>query len=193
MEGKCRATGGFVLVILWFAAVNGWRTLALVLAAAAVHEGGHWLALRLLGGRVTQLRLTLFGAELETDNHHVSYGGEIVAALAGPAANLLWAWLLIGLKGEAQAELIGVNITLGLFNLLPVRPLDGGRALWQLTVWMFGPSVGEKVCRGFATVFGTALAALLGFVMWRSGGSLWLLPPMAGLLTAVWQEWVPQK
>ena len=189
MRGKCQATGGFVLLLLWFAAVNGWRVLWLALAAAAVHEMGHYLVLRLLGGRVTKLRLTLFGAEMETDNHRVSYGGEALAALAGPFANLAWAWLLVKTGDGGRAELIGANITLALFNLLPVRPLDGGRALGQLTALAFGPAAGETVCRCAAAVFGTALAALLGYVMWRSGGSLWLLPPMAGLLTAVWQEW----
>ena len=62
MEDRCQITGGFCLVILWFAAVNGWKVLALVLAAAAIHETGHYLALRLLGGRVKMLRLTLFDA-----------------------------------------------------------------------------------------------------------------------------------
>ena len=189
MREKCRVTGGFVLLLLWFAAVNGWRVLWLVLTAAAVHEAGHWLALRLLGGRVTKLRLTLFGAEMETDDHRLSYVGGALAALAGPAANLAWAWLLTRTGDGGQAELIGANITLALFNLLPVRPLDGGRALGQLTALVLGPAAGETVCRCSAAVFGTALAALLGYVMWRTGGSLWLLPPIAGLLTAVWQEW----
>ena len=165
----------------------------MVLAAAAVHEAGHYLALRLLGGRVTKLRLTLFGAEMETDNHHVSYGGEVLAALAGPFANLIWAWLLVKTGDGTQPELVGANITLALFNLLPIRPLDGGRALGQLTAWVLGPTAGETVCRCGAAVFGTALAALLGYVMWCTGGSLWLLPPMAALLTAVWQEWMPPR
>lgn len=188
MRKSCQITGGFCLVILWFAAVNGWRVLALVLAAAVVHEGGHYLVLRLLGGRVTMLHLTLFGAEMETDNHHVSYGGEVLAALAGPGANLFCASLLAALGDGIQPELVGANVTLGLFNLLPVRPLDGGRALYQLIAWVFGPLAGERVCRCAAALFGTALAALLGYVVWRTGGSLWLLPPIAGLLSAVWQE-----
>lgn len=188
MEDRCQITGGFCLVILWFAAVNGWKVLALVLAAAAIHETGHYLALRLLGGRVKMLRLTLFGAEMETDNHKVSYGGEVLAALAGPGANLLCAGLLTALGAKIQPELVGANVTLAVFNLLPVRPLDGGRALYQLTAWMFGPLAGENVCRCAAALFGSALAALLGYVMWRTGGSLWLLPPMAGLLSAVWKE-----
>ena len=185
---RCRVTGGFCLVVLWFAAVNGWGVLALVLVAALIHEAGHCLLLILLGGRITQLRLTLFGAELETDSRRLSYGAEMLAALAGPAANLLCAAVLTAAEKEPWQALMGANITLALFNLLPVRPLDGGRALYQLTAWAFGPAVGERICRGAAVLFGTLLAALLGYVMWRTGGSLWLLPPAAGLLSAVWRE-----
>ena len=53
---------------------------------------------------------------------------ELAAALAGPAVNLLCAWICSGL-GEAWWCFTGLHLALGLFNLLPVGPLDGGRAL----------------------------------------------------------------
>ena len=49
MWREIRISPGFCLLTGWFAAVNGWQLLAAVLGAAAIHEGGHWLALRLLG------------------------------------------------------------------------------------------------------------------------------------------------
>ena len=94
MSEKLRASGGFCLLLLWFAAVNGWWPLLTVLCAAAIHELGHCLTLRLLGARITAFRLTLFGMELQTNSCGISYGRELAAVLAGPAANLLAAVVL---------------------------------------------------------------------------------------------------
>ena len=57
-------SGGFALLAAWFALVNGWQLLAVILSAALLHELGHLLVLYLLGGRVLGLRISIFGAEL---------------------------------------------------------------------------------------------------------------------------------
>jgi len=122
-------TGGFCLLILWFGVVNGWRLLLVVLSAAAVHELGHILTLKLLGANVTSLRLSMFGAVLETDIGKLPYGKELLVVLAGPAANFLVARLLSGIGGEWWDAAVGAHLVLCGFNLLPVEPLDGGRLL----------------------------------------------------------------
>ena len=190
MRRPVSVTSGFCLVILWFAAVNGWNVLGVVFMAAAVHEVGHCLALVLLGAKITGLRLSLFGAELETDSRRLSYGGEVLAVLAGPISNLLCALVLSKVDAVRWAVVTGANVARCLFNLRPVRPLDGGRALYLLAAWMAGPAAGERVIRWAGVFSGTVLAAGLGYVMWRTGGSLWLLPPMGGLLAAAWRELV---
>ena len=90
-----RVSGGFWLLAAWFTLVNGWRLLAVILSAALLHELGHLLVLGLLGGRVTGLRVSVFGAELTTDAARLSYPGEIAAVLAGPAVNLLCGLALV--------------------------------------------------------------------------------------------------
>jgi Zn-dependent protease len=67
--------------------------------------------------------------------------GMAVVALAGPAMNFLLVWLsALTLRGLADADMgawltpilddfIIVNMVLGLFNLLPIPPLDGGRVM----------------------------------------------------------------
>ena len=139
-----RVTGGFWLLAAWFALSNGWRLLAVTLSAAALHELGHLLALYLLGGRVTGLRLSAFGAELATDAARLPYLREIGVVLAGPAVNLALGLLLARL-GQYTAS--GAHLSLCLFNLLPVRPLDGGRALCLLASWLLGPERGEAAAR----------------------------------------------
>lgn len=92
------------------------------LTAALIHELGHILAVRLCGGEILSLRLNPMGAVMDTSP--LSYRQEVLCALAGPAAGLflllfsrLFPWL--GFWALVQS----------LYNLLPLYPLDGGRAL----------------------------------------------------------------
>lgn len=162
----------------WFVLANGWEPLLTVLCAAAVHELGHWIALRRLGAAVTGFRLSALGAVLETDSRFLSYGGELAAVLAGPAANLLAALALTALGTGRWSAAVGANLLLCVFNLLPILPLDGGRALYLLVSWLAGPAAGEGAVRALGAVTAAALAAGLGYVMGRTGGSLWLLPAL---------------
>lgn len=185
MSPELRISPGFCLLIGWFAAVNGWSMLVAVLAAAALHELGHWAALRLLGAEIRGLRIGILGAVLETDSTRLSYGRELVVLLAGPGANLLGALMLAALGAETAA---GAQLVLGGFNLLPVRPLDGGRALYLALSWLLGPAAGDRAARWTGCFAALGLAILLGEVMRRTGGSLWLLPALAGLLLAAARE-----
>ena len=170
-EGRIRVSFGFCLLTAWFGLVNGWRPLGNLLGAAAVHELGHCLALRCLGTAWKSLRIGVFGAVLETNDSRLSYGGELICVLAGPAANLLCAavWAAVG-RGRWDAA-AGANLVLCIFNLLPLRPLDGGRALHLAVSWLAGPAAGAT-----GVLLGTAVVWLMG----RSGGSLWLLPVAVG-------------
>ena len=106
-------SGGFLLLTAWFALVNGWRLLAVILSAALLHETGHLLALYLLGGRAAGVRITVFGAELRTDAAHLSYPAELAVTLAGPAANLACGLLLARLGAWTAA---GAHLSLCAFN-----------------------------------------------------------------------------
>ncbi len=190
--GTERGAAGAAAVLLWFAAASGWRPLALVLGAAAVHEGGHLLVLRLWGAKVTGFRLSAFGAAIEADCARLSYARELSAVLAGPAANLLCALGLARL-GVPWTAFIGANIVLCVYNLLPVRPLDGGRALELAASWAWDPVWGDRIARGTGAVWGLGLAAGLGYVMVRTGGSLWLIVPASGFLLRAVQEFSPRS
>ena len=89
----------------------------------ALHELGHLAALALCGVRVERVRLRALGAVIETN--HCSHSAEAICALAGPAVSLFAFWALRrALPGAAL-----ISLLLGICNLLPVWPLDGGRVL----------------------------------------------------------------
>ena len=171
---KLQVSGGFWLLLGWFLYANGWQLLAAVLAAAALHESGHWLALRLMGARVASVEISVFGAEMRTVGR-LSYGGELLAVLAGPAVNLA-AGVLLAAAGEPWLEAAGAQVVLGLFNLLPVRPLDGGRALALAVSWVAGPAAGEQAAECVSFLTASLLACGTVWLMIKTGGSLWLLP-----------------
>ena len=93
------------------------------LAAAAAHEAGHVMAIYLVGGKVTKLRLGMCDAQIETRG--LGYRQEIFCALAGPGMSVL---VCLALR-KAYATCAAISLLLGLFNAMPVYPLDGGRAL----------------------------------------------------------------
>ena len=152
-----------------------------ILYAMGVHELAHVVMMLACGGRVR--RLTLRFADLRIDAAGLGYRQELLAALAGPLVNLVCGALFC-MRSPAFAA---YSLMLGIYNLLPVWPLDGGRALYLLLVWLAGPETAEWGCR--CVGLSTALAAASGTVwlMWRTGGSIWLLPAAAGLLTAAWK------
>lgn len=187
-EKPVSVSPGFCLLTAWFALDNGWELLGTVLGAAALHELGHCLALALLGVPISGLRIGVFGAELTARRQGLSYPGELAAVLAGPGANLLCAGLLTALGGTRWAVFTGANLVLCAFNLLPVRPLDGGQALELLAAWAAGPAAGERAARWAGAGAASVLSAALFWVMVRTGGTLWLLPPAAGLLASAVRE-----
>ena len=143
---ECTVSGGFFLLVGWFALCCGWQTALTVLGAAAWHEFGHLLALRLCGGEARRLRVGMLGAVIEVRGA-MGYGQELASALAGPLANLLAAAVL-GRMGCTTAA--GANGVLCAFNLLPVRPLDGGRALYLLLAWLAVPERRNGAAGGWA-------------------------------------------
>lgn len=186
-SGRIQVTGGFWLLILWFWYANGLSVLLSVLTAAAAHEAGHWAVLRLLGVRTTALRISAFGAELYASRETMGYGGELAAILAGPAVNLVSGMVLSQLGPQFWAA-AGAHLVLGAFNLLPLRPLDGGNAVFALASWAAGPAAGERLTRVLGGVTVAAGATGMAALMWCSGGSLWLVPPLVGMLWAGGKE-----
>lgn len=145
-------TPGFWLLLaaVWFLDPG---ILLPALLAAACHELGHCATLRILGIPLRSLRLSALGAEL-APARTLPYAVELPVALAGPCASLLCAALA---AQWGRYLFAGLSLALGVFNLLPILPLDGGRAVNSLCALLLPPPLD----RGAAPWLGVAAAGLL--------------------------------
>ena len=159
---------GFALFVLALAYFDTAGLFFPYFAAAALHEGGHLLALAGLRGQLQHVTLSFGDVQIRTAP--LPPGAEALCVLAGPAANLLCAGLFL----RILPEFAGVSLALGAFNLLPIYPLDGGRLL-RLALRS------TRAARQWELFVGLlCCAALLALGLWaarRLQTGLWVLLP----------------
>ncbi len=131
-------------VAYWLAGAAG----AIVFYACLLaHELSHALVARRKGLKVAGITLWLFGGVSQLEGDPKSAGAEALIAGVGPLTSFAVALIAVGLAVATSAnaliaDLLGwlafVNLALGLFNLVPAFPLDGGRLLSSVFWWRSG-------------------------------------------------------
>ncbi|MBW7459072.1 site-2 protease family protein [Paenibacillus sepulcri] len=126
----------FVLVMLASIATGYFVELITLFAIVLVHEIGHVVTARGFGWTVREVKLLPFGgvAEIE-EGANLPAREEAIVAIAGPLQNVwmgVLAWFM-GFLGwwshDWAIYVMQANMMIGLFNLLPILPLDGGKLL----------------------------------------------------------------
>ena len=124
------------LILMLFSVWTGYFAEVLTLfGVVTIHELGHVAAAKAYGWRIRRVQLLPFGgvAEME-ESANVPAKEEMVVALCGPLQNAwmaAFALLMLewgpGQSADYWAYFLQANLMIGLFNLLPVLPLDGGK------------------------------------------------------------------
>jgi Zn-dependent protease/CBS domain-containing protein len=196
---------GWGLLLCWGTA---FMAAVLFFASVLTHELSHSLVGRANGITVRRITLFVFGGMAQMENEPPTWRAELAMTVVGPLTSLVLGFLFLWIGGvlagpvsitpENAAKVFAdlnpgatlfmwlgqVNILLGLFNLVPGFPLDGGRVLrallWAVTgdlnlatLWA------SRGGRAFAwLLIGTGFAMILGVhVPVFGGGSvngLWL-------------------
>ena len=137
--------------------------------AAAAHELCHALAVKLAGGDI--LGLTLDAGGVTMDISGLDTGKELLCALAGPAGSLLLS--LLSIPGLSVCALMQ-----GVFNLLPLAPLDGGRALGCI-LDLTAPRYRQQIQRGVEWACVLSLLTLIpAFHLGAGAFGAWMLLAM---------------
>ncbi|MGE4158682.1 MAG: M50 family metallopeptidase [Planctomycetota bacterium] len=120
------------ILMLVFFVRDAWSFLGL-LATIILHELGHALAARGCGAYVEGIVLQGFGGVTQWTGY-LSPGRHVLVSFAGPAVNLAvgLAILVLGAPHPLLHELMQWGLVLGIFNLIPILPLDGGHILEHL-------------------------------------------------------------
>lgn len=186
-------------------------TLALF-GSVVLHELGHALEARRLGVPTRDITLLPIGGVARMEYIPERPAHELRIALAGPMVTLAIVVVLFGvLKLMAQpvtppstadsaahsgfiAQLMWVNVSLLLFNLLPAFPMDGGRVLRALLArrmdYLRSTELAARIGRSFALVFGVVgllyspVLVLIAVFVWlgaaAESGAIQLRSSLAG-------------
>jgi Zn-dependent protease/GNAT superfamily N-acetyltransferase len=155
-------------------------------ASLLAHEVSHAVVARRHGVPTDEITLWLFGGVAKLQSEAPDPRSEMRIAAVGPATSIVLAGVFAGLAalGNAldahralvvlAAWLAVINGSLGVFNLLPGLPLDGGRILrawrWKRTG---DPRAGTRAAATGGRVVGAVLIALGLVQISYGGGGLW--------------------
>jgi Zn-dependent protease len=134
--------GSALVSVAAYALFWGWSFAIGFVVLLFLHEMGHVIQLRREGMRATwPFFIPFLGALIKADLWQGDALVEARVGLAGPVlgtAASAGAWAIYGLGGgDVFLALAYVGFLLNLFNLLPVLPLDGGRAMAAMAPWMW--------------------------------------------------------
>ena len=140
----------------------------LFFASVLAHELSHAVVARRFGLKVRDITLFIFGGAATLEGEPKQPRDEALIAAAGPLTSLAIGAVLFGIDVLVdQQEILAIvgwlgfiNITLGLFNLIPGFPMDGGRILHALLWKVRGDrSVATRNAAGIGRLFGYILIA----------------------------------
>ena len=150
--------------------VLGLLAAILLFSSVLLHELAHSLVAKARGLPVNSITLFIFGGVSDLEREPQSPGVEFEMAFVGPVTSLLIGFVslavvgLIGNTSPLAAATLGylgaANLLLGVFNLIPGFPLDGGRVLrsilWRTTgnlrtATRWAPFIGE--CLAYLLIF----------------------------------------
>ena len=155
-----------------------------------LHEFAHAIVARRYNLAISGITLFVFGGVAEMTEEPERPMAEFMMAIAGPIMSFAIAGVCYFaatniLAGLDQPELTAVvmylaliNLILGIFNLLPAFPLDGGRILRSILWGLLGNfRRATRIASRFGTFFGGLMMAygVLNIVVGETIGGIWML------------------
>jgi Zn-dependent protease len=164
---KLLTTAGTALIsVAAYSLFFGWTFAVGFVVLLFVHEMGHVIALRREGIKASApMFIPFLGALITAKSLGENALAEARVGLAGPILGSIGAGVCLLIGEVANSDLFRalayIGFFLNLFNLLPVVPLDGGRAMAAMAPWMWFVGLGALVAMLF--VFPNFILLLIVF------------------------------
>ena len=172
-------TAGFCILWAVLILTLPLKFLLAAVTAALIHEMCHVVAVSLTSGEIRGLTLGAGGLTMRVDP--MPPGRELLCALAGPVGSLL-----LGLL--PMTELAVCGMVQGLFNLIPLMPLDGGRVVGCLLELMV-PQYRERAQYILEwLVLGSLLALIFAYRLGIGAIVVWILLAMRKFPCKPWTK-----
>lgn len=141
----------FVIIYL-----GGLNTFCYYFVALILHELSHIFVAKRLGYMLNDLSFMPYGAKLNGEINYKNNMHEILVSFAGPLFNLFLAlmltsfWWIRPVLYAYTKDFVEANFCMGIFNLLPLFPLDGGQAFLKI----FGSIKSKKIAYKVMQIWG---------------------------------------
>ncbi len=164
---------GFSVVVSIALCTDAGEMLLLTAMSVIIHEFAHVAMICFFGGCITGIWFEVCGAHIDLSSYPImSYKKEFFISAAGPMMSFLSAYIfsIIGYFFENQSLFIlsGTSFVLGLINLIPAYPLDGGRMLKCALSLFFSGETMKKislVCCGVSAAVMLIFCFVINFSM----------------------------
>jgi stage IV sporulation protein FB len=125
----------FAFIIVFF----GWAAKFLIyVLVLLIHESAHYFVAKCYGYKLNKMIFMPYGAGISGENNIFMPAHEVVIAISGPLINILLVlicvslWWFYPVTYFYTETFMWANFALGIFNFLPIFPLDGGRIVTAL-------------------------------------------------------------
>ncbi len=150
-----------LLIILLFFIFNNISTYLIFILFITLHEVAHLIVGIIIGGIPKKITLNPLGLSLE----FYSYGKDnflykIIFYFIGPLSNLICAIIFMNLSNYDfyRQEIIITNLSIFLFNLLPICPLDGWKIIREIIKIFFGIDKSNRIMIIFSKIILTIIS-----------------------------------
>ncbi len=164
-----------IIFMTAFVLIDGSFFALLTVLFSLWHELWHIIVLKIVGGKIKGL--SAIGVGIKLSSNMLSYRQELAVALAGPVASFFMSLIFLpfALKNEYAMFCAFSNLVIFAINILPIFPLDGGRALYFLLCNKLMPSSASKITKCVTVIFLLPLSVLSVIILIKTGYNLSLM------------------
>ena len=137
-----------IIALIFFFMFDNVNMYLIFLLFITIHEIAHLVVGLIIGGIPKKMTISIFGVSMEFYSYKknkILY--KIMFFLIGPLTNIIIGMVCnkILVQNELKKNIVFTNYAIGIFNLFPILPLDGGKILKEILKKAFGFDCSNKI------------------------------------------------